>query len=231
MANVKVRNTTVNGGMTGRDKSINKVFAFRNGKSYSQMKRYGASSAPATVAQQAVRDTFSQTSAGWSGLAEVERAGWNSAAPDWINTDVFGNKSQSGKNLYTGCNVTLVNAGRAKIDSPLSKDATSEFGDASIEVNAGVMEVLMTPTTFPAEETVVVEVGKIVSLGTYSPKKGVTITSINGTGGAPIALDITALYEAKYGAIVAGRKVAYTLYLVSSGGNKTVITSNIINTD
>ena len=43
---VKMRNTIANGGMTGRDKGIERVFAYRQGNSYSSVKAFTKPSNP-----------------------------------------------------------------------------------------------------------------------------------------------------------------------------------------
>jgi hypothetical protein len=227
MGSVKVRNTTVNGGMTGRDKTINKVFAFKNGKSYSQMKIFATGSLIATSAQQAVRDTFAQTSAGWSALSDSQRSAWNLASPDWVNTDVFGDKKQSGKNLFTGCNIALVSAGRSKILVPGNKQTYSLIGDVELTVIGGAITFeAVTPNLDPAD-TIVVAVTNQLSAGTSVFQKTIAISSYVGSSSTSINIDMTFAYEAKYGALIAGRKIGWDAYIMSSGGNKTLLGSGL----
>lgn len=217
MGSVKVRNTTVNGGMTGRDKTINKVFAFKNGKNYSQMKTFATGSALPTVAQRVVRDTFSQTSIGWSNLDEEDRSQWNSAAPDWVNTDVFGNKSQSGKNLYTGANIALVGSGRDIISEPQARDIACAPNEASVTILGGNLVLDVTFAVTSPDDVLQLRVSKQLSAGTSVNSKFVTL------GNYPcvsiILLNETSKYVAKYGALQAGKKVFYEIRLVSKGGN------------
>lgn len=226
MGAVKVRNTTVNGGMTGRDKTINKVFAYRDGKSYSQMKRFGTGSAIATPSQQLIRDTFSQTSIGWSNLSESDREAWNNAAPDWINTNVFGNKSQSGKNLYTGANVALVGAGRDIISEPLRKNLIASPEEASVIWSAGVLTAIVPFFVTEDTDTCQIRVSKQKTAGTSKNSQYVTLVNVNC--GANITQDLSTPYQAKYGDFVSGSKIFVEIRLVSAGGNNTLYLSEVV---
>ena len=227
MGSVKVRNTTVNGGMTGRDRTINKVFAFKEGKTYSQMKIFATGSLIATSAQQAVRDTFAQTSAGWSALTDNQRSAWNLASPNWVNTDVFGHKKQSGKNLFTGCNIALVSGGRSQILIPGDKQTYSIIGDVELTVLGGVIKFDAIPTSFDPADTIVVAVTNQLSAGTSVFQKTIAMSSVTGTHGAPVSINMTFAYVAKYGDLQAGRKIGWDAYLMSAGGNKTLLGSGL----
>lgn len=227
MANVKVRNTTVNGGMTGRDKSINKVFAYRNGKSYSQMKRYGASSSPASIAQQAVRDIFSQTSVNWSNLDQTERNAWNAEAPNWVNTNVFGTKKQSGKNLYTGCNIAISQAGKDLINEPAQKNIDAFPSEAYLEAISALNIELNVPFLSTSVTNVCqLRMSKPQSPGTDVCEKFAIIGNYDTT--ADIAVNIFAAYESKYGTPAPGEKLFYDIRLVSQGGNNVSYTKGYI---
>lgn len=220
MGAVKIRNTTVNGGMTGRDKTINKVFAFKDGKSYSQMKRFGQGSATSSTAQQLIRNLFTALSIGWSQLFQSQRDAWNAAAPDWVNTDVFGNKTQSGKNLYLGANIAKVTAGASQINIPFSKDADAYPSEASMSLVAGVLTLNVPFFQYSDSNRVVLRVSPQLSAGTSSNAKYVNITNYGCE--SDIVDIVTGAYIAKYGALQAGKRIFYEVCLVSNGGNKTV---------
>lgn len=218
---VRVRNTTVNGGMTGRDVTINKVFAYKDGKTYSQMKRFNAASNPNTPAQQQVRGVFTSTSSRWSSLTEAERALWNASAPDWKNTGIFGLKDQSGKNLFTGTNIAKVMAGMLQSDVVGSKETTAVIGVAELSRVAGVITANATILQSDADARLQLLVSKQVSAGTSaSPKCAIFLNHIPEDDLDSV---ITAQYVAKYGALQAGQKIFYEYRLVSAGGNTTKI--------
>lgn len=220
---LRVRNTLVNGGMTGIDEKIDKVFAYKPGNNYSTAKRRVKASNPNTEAQQLIRNTFTQTSAGWSALTEEQRNLWNSAAPLWVNTGIFGDKKQTGKNLYTGCNIRLINAGSILINTPRSKDLIAQLQSGSLEVNAGVIELLGDFDVISNANFIQFAVSPQMSAG-YS--KSPTLTTLNSYDCANDVSDaVTNEYVAKYGALVAGKKIFWEVRLISAGGNSTVMYS------
>ncbi len=226
MAGVKVRNTTVSGGMSGVDGEINKVFAYTPGKSYSMMKKRGLSVNPNSSAQQAVRAMFAQTSAGWSGLTEVQRAQWNADAPNWAGTDVFGDKAQSGKNLYTGVNVVLMSAGKALTNVPLSRNFLATITTSGLVNVAGVLTLNATVGTASANNVLQLSVSKQKSAGTSKNDKLVIL--LNVATGANIAQNVTAAYVTKYGALQSGKKIFYQIKLLSTGGNSVILSGGTI---
>lgn len=224
---LRVRNTLVNGGMTGIDEKIDKVFAYKQGSNYSTAKKRVKASNPNTEAQQLIRNTFTQTSAGWSALTQEERNLWNSAAPLWVNTGIFGDKKQTGKNLYTGVNVRLATIGRALISEPGSKETSLELTNASIEALGGTVEFVAAGAGFAAEDTIVVAVSSQLSAGTSKVQNVTKIKSFNGGGAFPSSVDLTADYTAKYGSLVEGKKIGYEISVITAGGNKIVLYTDL----
>lgn len=217
---VKIRNTSVNGGMTGRDQTIDKVFAHKGGTTYSTMKTYAPASNPNTLAQQLVRDTFAQTSAGWSNLTEVQRDLWNTEAPNWTGTNIFGSTKPSGKNLYTGCNVALKSAAQPLITVPNNKDMQAVISLASLtKTIGGALTFDYTSDGVGNGETVQLHVSPQMSAGTNSNSKYIIL--FNDDAYASDSVNVLAEYSAKYGAPIAGKKIFWKIKLVSAGGNVT----------
>ncbi|EMY3484077.1 hypothetical protein AAIP36_002336 [Flavobacterium psychrophilum] len=224
---VKVRNTSVNGGMTGRDQSIDKVFAYKDGNSYSTMKVYAPATNPNSIAQQQVRDTFAITSTGWSNLTEAQRDLWNTEAPNWSGSNMFGSTKLSGKNLYTGVNVALVSAGKQLISVPGNKTLISKIVSANVTLIAGVFNLKLTAETTATDEVFQIHVSPQQSAGTSSCTKFVILT--NQVIGAGIDdYNITALYNAKYGVINPNQKIFYKVTTVSTGGNVVEFSQGVI---
>lgn len=214
---VRVRNTTVNGGMTGKDETISKVFQHKQGQSFSTMKRFNPAGNPNTYAQRLVRDTFAQTSAGWSGLTENQRNLWNASAPDWATTGVFGSKQQSGKNLYTGCNIALAVAQSNPILEPGNKSILSDVDTIGITLNATTFTMNVGVNSFVSDEVIQVCVSPQLSAGTSKNDKYVVLYNV-GIDVAGIE-DLKSAYQARFGTLVAGRKVFVKVNLISQGGN------------
>ncbi|QZK98175.1 hypothetical protein [Flavobacterium psychrophilum] len=224
---VKVRNTSVNGGMTGRDQSIDKVFAYKDGNSYSTMKVYAPATNPNSIAQQQVRDTFALTSTGWSNLTEAQRDLWNTEAPNWSGSNMFGSTKLSGKNLYTGVNVALVSAGKNLISVPGNKSLISKIVSANVTLIAGVFNLKLTAETTATNEVFQIHVSPQQSAGTSSCTKFVILTNqIIGTGNTDY--NISALYIAKYGVINPNQKIFYKVTTVSNGGNVVEFSQGVV---
>ena len=223
---VRVRNTTVNGGMTGRDTEINKVFAHKSGTSFSTMKKFSQANQPNSEEQQAVRDALAQTSAGWSGLTQAQRDAWNTEAPNWVNTGIFGEKSQSGKNLYSGCNIAKASAQMEALTVPGQKAMTAVIESADF-LKVGNALKLQSVVTIGSDLNILqVLVSKRSSAGTSKNDKKVIL--FNGNLDADIDTDVTALYIAKYGQPLVGEKIFYTLRTVSQGGATTIYSKGYI---
>jgi hypothetical protein len=216
---VKIRNTTVNGGLTGRDREINKLFAYRDGNSYSSMKRFRKAGNPNSAAQAITRNSFASTSAGWSALSEGRRIAWNNDVPNWVSTGIFGNKKQSGKNLYTGVNVRLAQVGAPAIDTPGNKSSDLMDLNGSVTVvSAGDITLDITASTYDATAFFIVAASKINTAGTMVHTK--TRLLLSYTADEAVNANIYGEIVAKYGNAVAGQKMSFDIYSLSAGGNK-----------
>lgn len=214
---VKVKNTTVSGGLSGKDETISKTFAHKNGKSYSSMKKFTKPANPSTPAQQVIRNAFTQFSIGWSQLTQAQRDAWNADAPNWVNTDIFGTKQQSGQNLYIGCNVALSVHGMDNTDVPLSKDFQTTINELNVTFAGGVIQFDGDLANIVPEERVSVSVSAPKSMGSSKVTKLTTLGSYPCNQVFPV--NLTADYIAKYGAIPAGKKIFVETKYISLGGN------------
>lgn len=214
---VRVRNTTVNGGLTGRDEQLGKVFAHKKGSSYSTMKKFTQAGNPNSSQQQAVRGAFASTSAGWSALTEEERGFWNDAAPDWSTTGIFGDKKQSGKNLYTGCNVVLALAQMPAITEPSNKAMLAAVLAVSFDLGLNFGAEFTTPS---ADNKLQLLVSKPQTAGTSKCDK---LTILVNKPCVDFNVDLMPAYSAKYGAPSSGQKVFYEVRGISEGGNVSTI--------
>ena len=221
---LRVRNTLVNGGMTGIDEKIDKVFAYKQGNNYSTAKKRVKASNPNTELQAQTRTAFAETSANWSFLTEAERQAWNLEAPNWTNEDVFGVKKQTGKNLYTGCNIRLVGVARAKINAPGNKEAVASLISGSVESQGGEVLCLYETDVESSLNSVVYSVSPQMNAG-YSKAPQLTQIAYYSAGNTQLEGNITAAYIAKYGALVIGKKIFWEVAIVTQGGNRKVLYS------
>ena len=219
---VRVRNTVVNGGMTGRDENLGKVFAHKVGSSFSTMKKYVSAGNPNSEAQQLVRSTFALTSSGWGALTETQRNLWNAAAPEWANTGIFGNKSQSGKNLYTGCNIALAMASLNSIVEPSEKTLRASILNLTIQQTLNIEIAASNDTD---DNVIQIALSAPLSVGTS------VVPKVSIFENLPIVEDINtslrAAYLLKYGPGAVGSKVGYEIRSISKGGNVSLLQSGI----
>lgn len=221
MAGLKMRNTLENGGMSGRDKLNNRVLSYKNGKSYSNVKAFVRPRNPQSVGQQLVRNMFAQTSRMWSELTPTQRVSWNLEAPKWINTDVFGDKKQSGKNLFTGVNIVLASAGKPLIEEPLTKDVLTDVNEFFFNQvsHSGIICQIDTNSIEPGE-VLIVKASRQVTAGTSSVTQFTQIFQLTPDPSGTNTFDFLNNYSSKYGIPVSGRKIYWQLWVIGNGGAK-----------
>lgn len=221
MAGLKMRNTLENGGMSGRDKLNNRVLAYKNGKSYSSVKAFVRPSNPNSQAQQGVRQMFATTSRMWSALTDAQRTSWNLEAPNWKNTDVFGDKTQSGKNLFTGINIVLQSAGMPFTGVPLTRDVLTDVNEFFFNnTSSTALECQIDTNSIEAGEMLIVKASRQVSAGTNVVTQTTQIARLTPDPSGTQTIDFIAPYIAKFGTPVIGRKIYWELYVVGNGGAK-----------
>lgn len=217
----KMRNTVVNGGMTGRDRGINRVFAYKNGKSYSQVKAFTKPSNPQSAAQQAIRSRFTLQAVGWSNLTDEQRKAWDEAVIGVDFSDQFGKTSVSGKAYNAGANIALSAAELPTIDSPGARNFKAVINSTAVKCVAGVLS-----WDVEFSETSIVDAVQLAISGQKSAgtsKVGKLTIMMNRGCDIDVVRDITADYVAKYGALIAGQKIFFSTSLISQGGNKVVV--------
>jgi hypothetical protein len=221
MAGLKMRNTLENGGMSGRDKLNNRVLSYKNGKSYSNVKAFVRPRNPQSSGQQLVRNMFALTSKMWSQLSDAQRVSWDLEAPNWVNTDVFGDKKQSGKNLFTGVNIVLATAGKPLIEEPLTKDVLTDVNEFFFNIVSPLTITCQIDTnSIEPGEVLIVKASRQVSAGTSSVTQFTQVFSSTPDPSGTQTINLISEYSAKYGIPVQGRKIYWQLWVVGNGGAK-----------
>lgn len=180
---------------------------------------------PQTVYQQSQRSALGTLSSGWSGLTDAQRNAWNGAVDDFQKTDIFGDlKTPTGKNLYTGLNRNLLNAGQALINTPPSPSAipnlvvtSSDYGitagtfniDTAGDATGAFVQVWATPPLSP---------------GTSFVKNRLRLLE-TVAGGTDATIDAFSSYNSRFGAPAAGSNVYIALRVVNDGGEAGVRSS------
>jgi len=165
---------------------------------------------PQSLAQSAVRNSFTTFAQGWRSLTAAQRAAWSSAVDNFPKTNIFGDAIKlTGSNLYMSINRLLATIGSAAISTPPLPAAVTGVTTLSVASLAGAGTMIATYTpAIPAAQTVAIFATAPVSAGVSFVKgKYRFIKAIVAADASPY--DITAAYEAKFGTgwKVAGQKV------------------------
>ncbi len=197
-----------------RGKLNGSVFSKNRGGAYLRTKVTPVN--PQTLAQGLVRASLTNLSQAWRGLTEGQRNSWNSAVSNFSSTDIFGDiKTPSGINLYNKLNLNLAAIGEAPISTPPLAVGVGYLDTLSINAAAGAGTIAATFTAIggSADQTVIVEATPCLSPGkSFVKSEFRQIGTFAGNASSPQALG--AMYVAKFGAMVAGKKVFIRLKFV-----------------
>lgn len=113
------------------------------------------------------RQTLAALSASWRGLTQAERDSWDSAAPNFPQSDNLGQTIfLTGAQLYSRCNANLILSGNAQITvapAPTSFDVLY-FTSVTVTADDGVVSLAFAPTV-PAGMEMVVRATPPISAG------------------------------------------------------------------
>lgn len=172
---------------------------------------------PQSAAQMAQRGFISDSSVVWGTLSDSQRAAWEAATPDWMNTAMFaGKRKPSGFNLFMQLNANLDEVAAANITSPLAKVAiagSSSVGGAAAD-GANTFTVSFAPTPVAASTALIVRATRQLGAG-RKPSKSDYRNLVVLPAGTATGASIHAAYIAKFGAILAGKKVGLEFIVVS----------------
>jgi len=180
---------------------------FSRGRSGAIMRTKVTPLNPQTTFQQASRAKLAAISTQWRGLTEARRIAWNNAVENFLGTNVFGDSVRpTGKNLFTGLNINLLNVGEVVIpDPPLPVESVSPTISAFV-ATAGVPALSYDFVNVSAGQTILVSCTTSLSPGVFfvSSEFRVVTTTDQAVAGT---IDILAAYNARFGALVAGTKL------------------------
>jgi hypothetical protein len=171
---------------------------------------------PQTSSQSFVRQQLGSFSQQWRTLTQAQRDAWNSAVNDFSRTDIFGDLRQpTGKNLYTLLNINLANTGNAAISvPPLPAEVQAYTADSlTVDISSSTMDLVFSGSD--ASTNMIVEATEPLSPGVGFFKNRFRV--ILDAGAAPTSPeDLWAAYVAKFGAPVAGQKIAVRVYGINN---------------
>lgn len=179
---------------------------------------------PQSAAQTAVRNKFGSLSQAWRALTEAQRDAWSAAVGQFQKKGALSKTiTLSGINLFKSLNQNLFDIGVATINTPPRPTGATNASSLSFVADASAHTVLLTfaATPIPAGFTWIVFASPQVSPGiSFLKNKMVIITTLPAA--TATGEDVGTEYETRFGALVAGNKVAIGLVGVNNTtGEKT----------
>jgi hypothetical protein len=185
---------------------------------------------PRTTAQRAVRANFTANSKGWSGtLTAAERATFTQLAQSLTKKDRLGQSFQlTGAQLYQSISRNLHTIGVADLITAPANQVVSDLGGLTL---AEVMSetsplsgrgITVDPTNMPAtgEYLVITAAAPLPAGRTFVGKGKYRIIQTVAPGTASplftLPIDVTAAYEAKFGALSTGQTIHMQINNISS---------------
>jgi len=158
--------------------------------------------------QQNTRSTFTGLSQAWRALTASQRSAWNSAAPDYKKSNIFGDSyAPTGKNLYMLINANILLGGGTEVsDVPASTppNALTSFSVASLTSAAFTLAFGASPLA--ADNAVIIECTRPLSAGVDSAGAAYRkVTTLAPAATTPA--NIFTAYSNVFGAPVADKKV------------------------
>lgn len=200
------------GMVDGRGKINGSVAAKNRSGAYARVKVSPTN--PRTARQLTIRARLTGFAQGFKALNEDEITAWNAAVQQWKKTDVFGDlHNPTGLDLYVRLNARLADIGVAAISQPPTPVGAEQVIAGALVMNSGgAKTVAYTGATAASTVQVYATPGLSPGIRSYT-----TYMRRIGTfaGGAASPVDISTMYEAKYGEPAAGTRVAVRLVAVN----------------
>ena len=192
------------------------VFAKNRGGAY--MRTKSTPTNPQTSYQMAVRALFAYISGLWSALTDAQRESFRSKVEGFATTNIFGDvKNPSGKTLHQKLNQNLLNSGQTKVDNCPDPADVPFAGLVSVAGAETVQALSATLSGITTGSKLIFYATPSLSQGTKFVKN--QLRQIGVVAGATAgAVNILALYTAKYGAVVEGDNVYIGVRVVNSVG-------------
>jgi hypothetical protein len=183
---------------------------FTKNRAGASMRTKVTPSNPRTSFQANVRSRLVVNSQAWAGLTDSQRQQWNSAAPNFAKSNIFGDKvNPSGFNLYQKLNNNLLAIGQPVINvppSPVSVGAMSVMSATAVNAT-GVVTVTFSPA-IPVDTTMKIFATPSENAGKSFVKNKFRLIGVLTSADVSPKV-ITSVYAAKFGAVGATGKKIY----------------------
>lgn len=183
---------------------------------------------PQTTEQQANRAAFGNVSSGWRSLTQDQRNAWIAAAPNFPITDIFGNTHfLAGNALYTRLNRNLEAIGQTLLTLPPTPVAIPPATAISLlaDVSDTDLTIGVDTATQPAGFTTLIYATPLII-----PSRLYVKNRLRQIGTAAIstsAIDAYALWNARFGTLIAGQRITVRIALVSNATGQMGVPSEV----
>lgn len=173
-----------------------------------------------TERQMFIRNALSSISANWSPLTQSQRDGFDGAVEQWQGTNIFGDiVNPTGKTLFTKLNLNLVNSLQTQITAVPEKVKLPNFNVVSVTHDG--LEILATLAGNAVGFKIVISATAPQSQGTAFYKGKYRQIGVVA-GSVATDIDLTALYEAKFGLPASDANVSFQFIVVLPNGQASI---------
>ena len=199
----------------GRNKIGGQVASKNKAGSY--LKNKVTPTNPNTTAQADVRANLTIVSRSWSALTPAEREAWNAYAAQYPYVDIFGDsKYLTGFAYFVKCNLNLLNAGSATINTPPASQDVTEVVCSVDDVSApDSVSLFCSLASMPANHKVVVFASPMLSTGRVPSKSDLRQIKVASSITASL-ITCGDEYNAKFGDVVNGLRVGFGTYTINT---------------
>jgi hypothetical protein len=161
---------------------------------------------PRTSAQVNARARLTSASAAWRGLTDAQRAAWNGFAQSFSVVNSLGQTiNLTGAQCYVKVNTVLALTGSAAVTAPPALPTFGPTLATALTATAGTQALSVASTLTTGSSTYMVYASPQMSAGvSYC---GQFRYLANFTQATATKLDILSAYTAKFGALLAGKKI------------------------
>jgi hypothetical protein len=161
---------------------------------------------PRTVAQIAARSRLTSQSAAWRGLTDAQRAAWNAFAASFTVNNSLGTAIHlTGAQCFVKVNTVNLLNGDATVTAPPALPTFIAVTVTGLTATAGTQLLEANGTTPAAGTKFMYFVSPQLSAGvSFNGQFAWVVTGTTFTSGE---FSLTAAYTAKYGAMIAGKKI------------------------
>lgn len=180
---------------------------------------------PNTDSQQDQRNNLAAISAAWKSLTDAQRSAWIAATASVSLVDSLGIPyNPTGQQLFVSVNRnTFIYSGSSTItDDPPPLNPVTALTSISTSVASGptVMSITFAASPLAASTKLVIEATPCLSPGINFIKRSLYRQIIISAAAAATPLNAASAYVAKFGEVVAGKRIFFRAYTLRSTGER-----------